>query len=123
VNGREDLERVVGPGALVILLLGLLFVAGGFGTFVAGHMEGLLLAFVGVAMSRAGWVGSQAESSTRSCKQSSSASPPPVAPSRASDRHLASDLADCSLTFTLHQALSRRIVMECEGHASLCKGN
>jgi hypothetical protein len=55
------LERVVGPGALVILLIGLLFVAGGFGTFVAGHMEGLLVVFVGVAMSWAGWVGSQAK--------------------------------------------------------------
>jgi len=65
VNGvgdcGEDLERVVGPGALVILLVGLLFVAGGFGTFVAGHVEGLLVVFVGVAMFWAGWVGSEAK--------------------------------------------------------------
>jgi hypothetical protein len=60
-NGREDLERVLGPGALVILLIGLLFVAGGFATFVAGHVEALILVFVGVAMSWAGWVGSQAK--------------------------------------------------------------
>jgi hypothetical protein len=44
-----------------ILLLGLIFVAGGFGTFVAGHIEGLLIVFVGVAMLWAGWIGSQAK--------------------------------------------------------------
>jgi hypothetical protein len=42
-------------------LLGLLFVAGGFGTFVAGHLEGMLIVFVGVAMLWAGWVGAQAK--------------------------------------------------------------
>jgi len=42
-------------------MLGLVFVAGGFGTFVAGHVEGLLIVFVGVAMLWAGWVGSQAK--------------------------------------------------------------
>jgi hypothetical protein len=55
------LERVVAPASIGILLLGLLFVAGGFGTFVAGHLEGLLLVFVGVAMLWAGWIGSQAK--------------------------------------------------------------
>jgi hypothetical protein len=55
------MERIVEPGALMILLIGLLFVAGGFGTFVAGHIEGLLVVFVGIAMSWAGWVGSQAK--------------------------------------------------------------
>ena len=54
------MERIVAPTALGIFLLGLLFVAGGFGTFVAGHMEGLLVVFVGVAMLWAGWAGSQA---------------------------------------------------------------
>jgi len=56
----EQLGRVVTPSALVIFLLGLLFIAGGFGTFVAGHLEGLLVVFVGVAMFWAGWIGSQA---------------------------------------------------------------
>jgi hypothetical protein len=55
------LERAVAPTSIGILLLGLLFVAGGFGTFVAGHMEGLLVVFVGVAMLWAGWIGSQAK--------------------------------------------------------------
>jgi hypothetical protein len=54
------LERIITPASISILLLGLLFVAGGFGTFVAGHVEGLLVVFVGVAMLWAGWVGSQA---------------------------------------------------------------
>lgn len=54
------MERVVAPTALGIFLLGLVFVAGGFGTFVAGHMEGLLVVFLGVAMLWAGWAGSQA---------------------------------------------------------------
>lgn len=49
------------PVSVGILALGLLFVAGGFGTFVAGHLEGLLVVFVGVAMLWAGWVGSQAK--------------------------------------------------------------
>jgi hypothetical protein len=57
----NPLERVVTPASLGILLLGLLFVAGGFGTFVAGHVEGLLVVFVGVAMLWAGWAGSQAK--------------------------------------------------------------
>lgn len=56
----KDLERVVTPASLAIFLLGLLFIAAGFGTFVAGHLEGLLVVFVGVAMFWAGWVGSQA---------------------------------------------------------------
>jgi hypothetical protein len=43
-----------------MLLLGLLCVAGGFGAFVSGHPEGLLVAFIGVAMLWAGWVGSEA---------------------------------------------------------------
>ena len=55
------MERVVAPASIGILLLGLLFVAGGFGTFVAGHLEGLLVVFVGVAMLWAGWIGSQAK--------------------------------------------------------------
>jgi hypothetical protein len=55
------LERVVTPASLGILLLGLLFVAGGFGTFGAGHIEGILVVFVGVAMLWAGWAGSQAK--------------------------------------------------------------
>jgi hypothetical protein len=55
----EDLERVATPASFAIFLLGLLFIAAGFGTFVAGHLEGLLVVFVGVAMFWAGWVGSQ----------------------------------------------------------------
>jgi hypothetical protein len=55
------LERVVAPASIGILVLGLLFVAGGFGTFVAGHVEGLLVVFIGVAMLWAGWIGSQAK--------------------------------------------------------------
>lgn len=55
------MERIVAPTALGIFLLGLVFVAGGFGTFVAGHMEGLLIVFLGVAMLWAGWAGSQAQ--------------------------------------------------------------
>lgn len=51
----------MGPTAIGILLLGLIFVAGGFGAFVAGHPEGLLIVFVGIAMLWAGWVGSQAK--------------------------------------------------------------
>jgi hypothetical protein len=54
------LERIVTPASISLLLLGLLFAAGGFGAFVAGHVEGLLVVFVGVAMLWAGWVGSQA---------------------------------------------------------------
>ncbi len=50
------------PAAIGILLLGLVFVAGGFGAFVAGHIEGLLVLFIGVAMLWAGWAGSQAKS-------------------------------------------------------------
>lgn len=34
--------------------------SGRFGTFVAGHLEGLLIVFIGVAMFWAGWLGSQA---------------------------------------------------------------
>jgi hypothetical protein len=60
-QGWGNLERVVAPASVGILLLGLLFVAGGFGTFVAGHMEGLLVVFLGVAMLWAGWIGSQAK--------------------------------------------------------------
>jgi hypothetical protein len=55
------LEKAIASTSIGILLLGLLFVAGGFGTFVAGHMEGLLVVFVGVAMLWAGWIGSQAK--------------------------------------------------------------
>lgn len=54
------MERIMAPAAIGLLLLGLLFVVGGFGAFVAGHLEGLLIVFVGVAMLWAGWVGSQA---------------------------------------------------------------
>jgi hypothetical protein len=56
----EHLESMVTPISLAMFLLGLLFIAAGFGTFVAGHLEGLLVAFVGVAMFWAGWLGSQA---------------------------------------------------------------
>ena len=55
------MERIMAPAAIGLLLLGLLFVVGGFGAFVAGHLEGLLIVFVGVAMLWAGWVGSQAK--------------------------------------------------------------
>jgi len=34
--------------AAIGLLLGLLFVVGGFGAFVGGHLEGLLIIFVGM---------------------------------------------------------------------------
>ena len=61
IRGRAPLERVVTPTSLSLVMLGLVFVAGGFGTFVAGHVEGLLIVFVGVAMLWAGWVGSQAK--------------------------------------------------------------
>lgn len=54
------MERIITPTSFGIFLLGLLFVAGGFGTVVAGHLEGFLVVFVGVAMFWAGWVGSQA---------------------------------------------------------------
>jgi hypothetical protein len=55
------LERIIVPTSIGLLLLGLIFVTGGFGTFVAGHIEGLLVVFVGVAMLWAGWTGSQAK--------------------------------------------------------------
>jgi hypothetical protein len=55
------LEKTVVPASFGLLLLGLLFVAGGFGAFVAGHLEGMLIVFVGVAMLWAGWIGSQAK--------------------------------------------------------------
>lgn len=55
------MERVVLPASVGLLLLGLLFVAGGFGAFVAGHLEGMLIVFVGVAMLWAGWIGTQAK--------------------------------------------------------------
>lgn len=54
------MEKTVVPASIGLLLLGLLFVAGGFGAFVAGHLEGMLIVFVGVAMLWAGWIGSQA---------------------------------------------------------------
>jgi hypothetical protein len=56
------LERVITPASIGLLLLGLIFISGGFGTFVAGHIEGLLVVFVGAAMLWAGWIGSQAKS-------------------------------------------------------------
>jgi len=49
------------PISVGLVLLGLLFVVGGFGVSVAGHLEGLLVVFIGVAMLWAGWVGSQAK--------------------------------------------------------------
>jgi hypothetical protein len=55
------MEKVMVPMSMGLVLLGLLFVAGGFGASVAGHLEGLLVAFIGVAMLWAGWVGSQAK--------------------------------------------------------------
>ncbi|MGA2971585.1 MAG: hypothetical protein ABSE39_03050 [Candidatus Bathyarchaeia archaeon] len=54
------MERVMAPAAIGLVLLGLLFVVGGFGAFVAGHLEGWLIVFIGVAMLWAGWAGSQA---------------------------------------------------------------
>lgn len=56
----EHIEKMVTPASVGLLLLGLLFVAGGSGVFVAGHPEGMLVVFVGVAMLWAGWNGSQA---------------------------------------------------------------
>ena len=55
------MEKIALPASIGLLLLGLIFVAGGFGTFVAGHLEGMLIVFVGVAMLWAGWVGTQAK--------------------------------------------------------------
>jgi len=49
------------PMSIGLVLLGLLFVVGGFGASVAGHLEGLLVVCIGVAMLWAGWVGSQAK--------------------------------------------------------------
>lgn len=57
----EHLGKTIVPASVGLLLLGLLFVAGGFGAFVAGHLEGMLIVFIGVAMLWAGWVGSQAK--------------------------------------------------------------
>jgi hypothetical protein len=55
------MERVMAPISVGLVLLGLLFVVGGLGASVAGHLEGLLVVFIGVAMLWAGWVGSQAK--------------------------------------------------------------
>jgi hypothetical protein len=55
------MERIMTPAAIGLVLLGLLFVVGGFGAFVAGSLEGLLIVFIGVAMLWAGWKGSQAK--------------------------------------------------------------
>jgi len=55
------MEKVMAPMSIGLVLLGLLFVVGGFGASVAGHLEGLLVVFIGVAMLWAGWVGSQAK--------------------------------------------------------------
>jgi len=54
------MEKLVAPASLGLFLLGLIFAAGGSSTFVAGHLEGILVVFVGVAMLYAGWIGSQA---------------------------------------------------------------
>lgn len=46
--------------AIFLLALGLIFEASGFGIFVAGHLDGLLLVFIGVSMFWGGWAESGA---------------------------------------------------------------
>jgi len=56
------LDKVIFSSAVFLLVLGLLFEASGFGTFVAGQMSGLLLVIIGIPMFWAGWIISGAHS-------------------------------------------------------------
>lgn len=47
---------------LVLLVFGLIFEASGFGAFVAGRPEGLLIVFIGITMFWGGWTLSKAKS-------------------------------------------------------------
>jgi hypothetical protein len=54
-------EKATFSSAVFLLILGLLFEASGFGTFVAGQTGGLLLFVVGVSMFWGGWIISGAQ--------------------------------------------------------------
>jgi len=49
------LDKAIFSSAVFLLILGLLFEASGFGTFVAGQASGLLLVIIGIPMFWAGW--------------------------------------------------------------------
>jgi len=49
------IDKAVLSSALFFLVVGLVLEASGFGTFVAGHLGGLLLVIIGIPMFWAGW--------------------------------------------------------------------
>lgn len=49
------IDNAIFSSALLFLVVGLVFEASGFGTFVAGHLGGLLLVIIGIPMFWAGW--------------------------------------------------------------------
>jgi hypothetical protein len=56
------LDHVIFSFAIFLLVIGLIFEASGFGTFVAGYSGGLLLVVIGISMFWAGWTISGARS-------------------------------------------------------------
>jgi hypothetical protein len=49
------IDNAILSSALLFIVVGLVFEASGFGTFVAGHLGGLLLVVIGIPMFWAGW--------------------------------------------------------------------
>ena len=57
------LDSVIFSFAIFLLVIGLIFEASGFGTFIAGQSSSLLLVIIGISMFWAGWTISGARSS------------------------------------------------------------
>ena len=56
------LDHIIFSFAIFLLVIGLIFEASGFGTFIAGHPGSLLLVIIGISMFWAGWTISGARS-------------------------------------------------------------
>jgi len=55
------IDRLIFFWAIFLLILGLIFTASGFGIFVVGRLDGLILIISGIAMSWGGWIMSGAK--------------------------------------------------------------
>jgi len=58
----ELIDHLVFSWAVLLLVFGLVFEASGFGVFVAGRLDGLILIIIGVTMYWGGWILSRARS-------------------------------------------------------------
>jgi len=58
----ELIDHFVFSWAVLLLVLGLIFEASGFGIFVAGRLDGFILIVIGVTMYWGGWILSRARS-------------------------------------------------------------